>query len=187
MSVWLVTDPRWSDDRIVEVARVAGEALGADFYVQLRERNAPPVALGERLREVTRATRSHLYVNRWIDLARAIDADGLHGAPFDKPFTMPAHDDAELAHAVAIGARAVLVSPIFDTPGKGAAKSVKWVQDARVSAPRSVDIIALGGVTEDNAACCLRAGANGVAVIRALLDAAHPGRVALRLAGNFPR
>lgn len=185
MNVLLVTDPRWSDERIVEVTRAAGGALGAAFAVQVRDRAAPPASLARSLRDVTRASGARLYVNRWIDLARAIDADGLHGAAWERAFTMPAHDDTELSSAIALGAEAVLVSPIFETPGKGPAKGVGAIAHARQLAPRHVRIVALGGITAENAAACRASGADAVAVMRALLDADDPAAAALLLAGRL--
>ena len=180
----LITDPRWSMHRVLDVAQAAGEALGGRFAVQVRDRDAPPAALAHALRAVTRTTGSRLYVNRWTDLANEIGADGVHGVIADRPFTMPAHDEDELATAIDAGAEAVLVSPIFETPGKGPAKGVAFLERARALTPRRVRLVALGGITAETAAACRAAGADAIAVMRALLDAAHPSEEALRLAGD---
>jgi thiamine monophosphate synthase len=74
------------------------------------------------------------------------------------------------------------VSPIWDTPGAGTVKPAPRGVEALVRARHALDALpsvppmlyALGGVDGSRAASCARAGADGVAVIRALLDAADP-------------
>jgi thiamine-phosphate pyrophosphorylase len=73
----------------------------------------------------------------------------------------------------------VLVSPIFDTPGK-VPRGVEALRTARAMRP-DVSLFALGGINAANAMTCYRAGATGVAVMRALLDAADPAAVARAL------
>lgn len=63
-------------------------------------------------------------------------------------------------------ADAVLLSPIFASPGKGAPLGLSAIAPAAQRKP----VIALGGVTASNAAACLASGAAGVAAIRACLD-----------------
>ena len=105
----------------------------------------------------------------------------------DALVTTSAHDDEDVRHAVLAGATSVLVSPIFETPGKGGPRGVealaaaRAVVDAARHAPR-VWIYALGGVTPASAASCAAAGADGVAAIRALYEG-H----ALALAAPFAR
>ncbi|MCC6645044.1 MAG: thiamine phosphate synthase [Polyangiaceae bacterium] len=64
-------------------------------------------------------------------------------------------------------ADAVLLSPIFTTPGKGPPLGLGAIGVASARAT----VIALGGVDADRARACLAAGAHGVAAIRACLDA----------------
>jgi thiamine-phosphate pyrophosphorylase len=120
--------------------------------------------------------------------ARLAAARGVHlgGAPWPKAtadsgrrtadgwtLMVALHHDAEITAALALGATAALVSPIFDTPGKGPARGVSALARARALAP-GLHLYALGGVTPANARACISAGATGVAVIRALLDAPSP-------------
>jgi len=112
--------------------------------------------------------------------------------------SVAAHDDGDVARAAAEGADAALVSPIFATPGEGkgaprgvsalaraaelarrAVASSAGVADERAAPRRApLAVIALGGVTEHNAASCRDAGATGVALIRGLLASGRPGDVA---------
>jgi thiamine-phosphate pyrophosphorylase len=195
----LITDPRWSEARIAEVAeRAAGAVPG--FAVQLRDRSARsdaelvPFAL--RLREITFRHGALLVVNRRFGLARRVGADGVH-APVPQVATKtatetatetawrsaPAHSDEDVQRARDAGLDAVLVSPIFDVPGKASARGLAALRSACVLAP-GLQIIALGGVDASNASACFGAGAAGVAVIRALLDADDPTEAARALAGR---
>ena len=115
-----------------------------------------------------------------------------------------AHSDHSVRAAVEDGADAVLVSPIFatrepfephetrETSAASALKQARGVDALRsahailkLSAPRAARaparLLALGGVTVENAARCVEVGATGVAVVRALLCAVEPGRVARAL------
>lgn len=132
--------------------------------------------LGRELRDRTRRVGARLLVNDRLDLALLLEADGLHlgrhglevvdarGALGDGAIiTCSAHDDDELARAA--GADAVVVSPIFASPGKGAPRGLEAIERTRRLAPR-LAVIALGGITPDNAASCFSAGAAAVAAIR---------------------
>ncbi len=66
-----------------------------------------------------------------------------------------------------------MVSPIFATPNKGAPRGLDAIREARAIAPE-LFLYALGGVDESNARACIDAGANGVAVVRALFSAPDP-------------
>jgi thiamine-phosphate pyrophosphorylase len=106
---------------------------------------------------------------------------------------MAAHDDDDVRRAAEGGADAVLVSPVFATrppspyAAAKAARGVGAVASARRSSPQSLAVVALGGVTEDNAAQCVAAGADGVALIRALLGRAEPACAARAIHDAFAR
>ncbi len=114
--------------------------------------------------------------------------------------SIAAHTDQAVRAAVSEGADAALVSPIFpttsgaprprseirlkvapiaraerrgDEPAK-APRGTEAIRAAREVAGKDLLLYALGGVTSDNARQCIRAGADGVAAIRALLDAGAP-------------
>jgi thiamine-phosphate pyrophosphorylase len=190
--VVLVTDPSVPFAHTCAVVRAAGAALGAGrLLVQLRDKASPePVVLARalELRAVTRSVDARLVVNGPLAVAAAAAADGVHlgGAP--EPLatrlaaaraalgphalvTVPAHDDDDVRTAQACGVTAVLVSPIFATPGKGPPRGVAALSAARVIVGNAAHpwLYALGGVSAETAATCAAAGADGVAVIRALL------------------
>jgi thiamine-phosphate pyrophosphorylase len=103
--------------------------------------------------------------------------------------SVAAHSDDDVRRAVDEGADAVLVSPIFPTralsprsplaPLALAAVSKRTrgldaLRSARMLADSRVAVFALGGVTPDSARACAAAGADGLAVIRALLASRAP-------------
>ena len=79
----------------------------------------------------------------------------------------------EAREAAARGADYVGAGPVWETPSKTDADPPIGLDGlAEVCAAVSVPVIAIGGIDASNAADCIRAGAAGVAVIRAARDAA---------------
>ncbi|MFT3764062.1 MAG: thiamine phosphate synthase [Minicystis sp.] len=172
-------------------ARVAAlaslpEAARRAHAVQLRDPELPTralLALGARLRAATRAVGAALVVNDRLDLALALGADGAHlgrrsvSVADARAILGPAtwisvacHAVAEVVRAAEEGADAAVLSPIFPSPGKGPPLGVTALREAREAlAARGIEVqvLALGGVEEGNAAACFAAGADGVAAIRA--------------------
>lgn len=177
------------DARVVTVA----EALCASVdrvAIQLRDRARTDEALrplAEKLREITARHGASLVVNRRVGLARSIGADGVHvdssslrhvrAAWPSIWLSAPTHSDDDVRAACANGADAVLVSPIFATPDKGEPRGLDAVRSARAIAGRTM-VVALGGIGVDDARPCFDAGADAVAVIRALQYAHDPAAVA---------
>lgn len=174
---------------LFERLRAAGQhapAARANLSVQLRD---PGLAvrelarLGAELRARTRDVGAALVVNDRVDLALLLEADGVHLGRRSVSvadarvllgerawLSTSAHSVDDVLAAARAGATATLLSPIFASPGKGAPLGVGALAEARAAlAARglTVQLFALGGVTLQNAAACLEAGADGVAAIRA--------------------
>jgi thiamine-phosphate diphosphorylase len=187
----LITDSAIADAVVIAAIRAAGGAVPAGFLaVQLRDKGRP---VDERanwatvLREVTREVGAGLVINGDEALARAVGADGVHYPADVTPrrselwTSAAAHSDEEVVRARDRGVSAVLVSPVFATPGKGRARGLDAVRDA-VRLAGSVSVFALGGVDASRVPACRAAGAHGVAMIRGLLDAKDPGAIASEVA-----
>lgn len=206
----LVTDPAFGDDVIVRCAQAAAAALSPGaLCVQLRDKRRPIVSLRQlawQLRLATRRFGASLVVNGDSRLARDVGADGVHlgrgtGAPsaaravFGRPVwvSVAAHSDEDVRRAADDGANAVLVSPVFATRAPSASGPAKIprglgaIRAARAVAPPTLSIYALGGVTVDAAGACAAAGADGVAVMRAVFASAAPARVARAIHDAFVR
>jgi thiamine-phosphate pyrophosphorylase len=201
----LVTDPAFPDDRIVAVVLAVGAGLPAgSFAVQLRDKardRASVASLAARLRERTLALGVALIINGDAALAHEVGADGVHLgrdagtveaarriAGEAAWISVAAHDDADVERARDALADAVLVSPIFATPGKGPPRGTAALGRAKAlaaggSGQARLGVYALGGVDGGRAELCRAAGADGVAVVRALLAAPDPLEVARALVG----
>jgi thiamine-phosphate pyrophosphorylase len=161
--------------------------------IGLRDHDAPVrrrFALGRSLVALARPRGARVIVHDRIDLARAIEADGvqLGGRSIDVADAralLPeggvvgksCHDERELARAMEERADWVTLSPIFSSPGKGALLGPARFAELRAGFP-TLFVLALGGVEASNASIARSAGADGIAVIRALLCAADPAAVA---------
>ena len=148
--------------------------------IQLRDRQLAVrerLRLGGQLALVARRHQQAFSVNDRLDLALALDADGLHlgeasvaatdiRARVGNRFwlTRASHNPAE-CHA--LGADAVLLSPIC-SPRKGA-PSLGLSCLTRACQSVQVPVYALGGIDAQSAAGCLTAGASGIAAIGAWL------------------
>jgi thiamine-phosphate pyrophosphorylase len=167
----------------LETARVAVE--GGATVVQWRLKNVPRVDVVER----GRATRSlcarsgvPFVVNDDVEAALMLGADGVHlgrddeGAEAAKEHgLLLGLSAATLAEARAAEGRADYIGagPVWATPSKPNADPPIGIDGLRqLCAGVSTPVVAIGGIEPSNAAECIRAGAVGVAVIRAAGEAA---------------
>ena len=192
----LVTDSAHLRGRSIEdVVREA--VLGGVDVVQLREKerdHAGLVGFGARVRDAI-AGRALFIVNGDVDVAFVLRADGVH-LPEDSTAPIAAArarlgEDALISRAVHSvdaatqaerdGVDVVQIGTVFDSRShpNGATIGVEGVR-AACDAVR-VPVIAIGGITAANAGDVVRAGAAGVAVIGAILDADDPRRAASEL------
>ena len=203
-TVVFITESSCGLERTCDVIAHAARALRpGSFCVQLRDKTdaARRAAWAPVLRTVTRRHDALLLVNGDVDLAIAIGADGAHIPSHDVSMTRerlggealvttPAHVDDDVRRARDAGASAVLVSPIFATPGEGKAapRGITAIENARViSVGSQLAILALGGIDAHCVEACAAAGADGVAAIRALYEADDPAKIARLLADPWAR
>ncbi len=194
--VLLITDEGYGADRVIRAIGALGRSLPpGSFAVQLREKAKARDARREWARELRRATRAvsaGFVVNGDVPLAREVSADGVHFGAGATPQSLDAasglwrstvaHVDADVVRSRGARIDAVLVSPIFASPGKGPPRGLGAIERAVELAGGLIDVIALGGVGVDEAPRCFAAGAVGVAMIRAILGADDPAVVARALA-----
>ena len=195
--ICLVTDLSLCGGRVVGLERAVMGALDSGVnLVQLREKTLPAkelYELGRRLRRLTTEAGAALVVNDRVDVALAVHADGVHLSESSLPLA-PArkligdglvgrsvHALAGALQAGRDGADYLILGTIFTSashPGQPAVgpRLIRKVK-TRVKAP----VLAIGGITPDNAAQVIADGASGVAVIRAILGADHPEHAARRL------
>jgi thiamine-phosphate pyrophosphorylase len=193
--LYLVTSRRATTGRpLVDVVRAALEGVPADargaVAVQLREKDLDGralVALGRALRDVTRAAGAALFINDRLDVALAVEADGVHLggrslAPAEVVRLAPSlalavstHAPAEVAAAARTPqVRFAVFGPVWDTPSKRAFGAPVGLEGLRAASRLGLPVLALGGVTPARAVEARAAGASGVACIRAVLSAEDP-------------
>lgn len=167
--------------RIIALVRAA--TLARISLIQLREKNLPARTLFELASlcsSITRGTDTRLVVNDRADIARAARADGVHlttrsietqiiRRTFGHNFLIgvSTHNLAEAQAARDGGADFAVFGPVFDTPSKRAYGSPVGIESLREAAQalKPFPLLALGGITLDNATEALNAGASGVAGI----------------------
>lgn len=159
--------------------------------VLLREKDLPDrelIELAGRVRELTRLHGVRFLVSGRVDVALAVDADGVHigGAslPPDaakrlvgegKYLAVSTHSLAEARAAQEAGADFITFGPVYHTPSKAKYGPPVGVDALReVCREITIPVFALGGVKPDNAVETLAAGAYGVAVISAVIGAEDP-------------
>jgi thiamine-phosphate pyrophosphorylase len=194
----------------------AAVAAGVD-WVQIRERRLEGAALLAYAEQIDRAARQaaarrggrvQIYVNRRIDIALALAADGVQ-LGFDALDPKTARRLLAIAAPLesdrAVGSRlAICISTHHPDEIRAAPPEADYAQLAPIAQPLSkphagpllgvravaeaarygIPVIAQGGITSDNARAIAAAGAAGIAVTGAILAAADPGRAtrALRAA-----
>lgn len=174
--VLLITDQETTDIEIfARLRRVLAVVEPANVGVMVRRRTT---AACRTIRSITAESGAWLIAHTDIELAKAMNADGIHmpSSAIDSMSvdragqfrwrSVAVHSDNELARAVKRGANAALISPIFSTPNKGAPRGEEALASAAQVAP-DLHRVALGGIDESNVGRCVAAGASGVAVVRA--------------------
>jgi thiamine-phosphate pyrophosphorylase len=163
---------------------------GGCRMVQLREKELSPadgyplaLALARRCREAGAA----LIVNDRADLALAVGAAGVHVGQDDLPAAaarrvlrpdqilgVSTHDPGQARRAVQDGADYVAVGSMFPTGSKAGFQLVGPDLVRRIRSEIPGPLVGIGGITEENLADVIRAGADGVAVIAAVCGAPDP-------------
>jgi thiamine-phosphate pyrophosphorylase len=198
-SLYLVTDSALAMGRALpDVVRAAVD--GGVTCVQVREKDLPSRAYIEQLlslRPLLRERGIPLFVNDRLDVALAVEADGIHLGQTDLPLAMARRIAAgrliigvscesvrDASAAERGGADYVSVSPVFATPTKtdtAPALGLGGVRAARRAV--RVPVVAIGGINATNAAEVIRAGADGICVVSAIVSAPDPRAAAAALRG----
>jgi len=196
-SVYVITDRQVAGDRsILEVVRAA--LRGGATVVQLREKAATTrqmIELGRALHRITQEAGVPLIVNDRVDVALAVEAEGVHVGQDDMPAALArrligpdrilgvsAGTVEEAVQAERDGADYLGVGDVYGTPSKPDAGEPIGVEGlAEIARAVSIPVVAIGGIRPDNAAAVIRAGASGVAVISAVVGAPDPEAAARRL------
>ena len=177
LGTYLVTGEAHSAGRSTVEVVAAATAGGVDV-VQLREK-AMPVRerydLGRRIREMTAEAGVPLVVNDRVDLALALDADGVHLGDDDLPVTVAREQlgpDAIICRSVSTAAAAR--GAVYGTDSKDTDSDIGLDPIRAIDDTVDIPFVGIGGVTPTNAGDVVAAGADGVAVVSAITRADDP-------------
>lgn len=198
-SLYLVTDRTLSLGRpTVEIVRAAVQ--GGITCIQLREKECSTRTFIEEARQIRRLLNEleadiPLIINDRIDVALAVGADGVHLGQTDMPLAdarrlagssltigISAESVADAMRAEAEGADYIGVSPVFATTTKTDTAAPLGLAGIRaIRAAVSLPLVGIGGITAENVADIIRSGADGVAVVSAIVSAPCPASAASAL------
>lgn len=178
--------------RLTPAATLSEAIAGGITLFQFREKGAgaksssAALQLGRQLRQICRTNGIPFIVNDDLELAVALDADGIHVGQEDeqarfirqrlgnsKIIGVSAHSLDEAQRAIADGADYLGIGPVYPTASKEdaqAAQGTRIIEELR-SHGLSIPLVGIGGITRDNARPVIDAGADGISVISAIASA----------------
>ena len=187
-ALYLVTSPEPEILKTVEAALKGGLSL-----VQYRDKNGNDSDRLEKAHQLCQLCHRYnalFIVNDRVDIALAVDADGVHLGQHDAPVAFAREilgnhkivgrsttNKQELNKAIAEGADYVGVGPFYETPTKPgkAALNKEYIDYVKAKCP--VPWFAIGGINLDNLDAVLTVGAQRVAVVRAIMQTEQPTQV----------
>jgi thiamine-phosphate pyrophosphorylase len=158
----------------LDTARLAVAAGATVVQLRVKAPTAEVVERGRGFRELD----ATFVVNDDVAAAIALGADGVHLGQGDTGAEaaraaglMLGRSASTLEQALAADADYLGVGPVWETPSKGDAEPAIGLDGLReICAAVAIPVVAIGGIDAASAADCIRAGASGVAVIRAATD-----------------
>lgn len=189
-------------DSIALVSKVDAALRGGARVIQYRSKSIPDSLRRSQAGEIARLCRiwnALFIVNDSVELAREVDADGVHLGKDDgdvlaartmlgpgKLIGVSCYDEIGRAReAVSQGADYVAFGSFFSSSTKPQALRAGTELLQIAASEIALPVVAIGGITEDNAAGLIAAGADAVAVVSALFDALDVEAQARRFARLF--
>lgn len=197
LKLYLVTDRDLSLGRSLE--EVVCEAVaGGVTIVQLREKDAATgefVELARRLMAVLKPLGVPLIINDRVDVALAVDADGVHIGQSDMSYEdarrllgpdkiigLSVENFEDLDAANALDVDYIGISPVYGTPTKTDTAEPFGLEGLRKAVQMSVHpTVAIGGMNASTVGDVMAAGTDGVAVVSAICSAPSPRAAAAEL------
>lgn len=192
LRLYVITDRRFRD----EVSTVQAALEGGATAIQMRIKDAPTremVEIGKKLRKLTDEYGALFFVDDRVDVALAVNADGVQVGPDDMPVRLV----REIAPNLMIGASVYSLGEAVnaerdgaDYLGAGAVFPTKTKADARylgldglreVLETVKIPVVAIGGINHENVREVLRLGVDGIAVISAIVGAPDVKRATLEM------
>jgi thiamine-phosphate pyrophosphorylase len=189
-SLYLVTDRGLARGRS-NIEIVTAAVRGGATVVQLREKDCSTrefIKQGLAIKEFLKDHGVPLIINDRVDVAQALKADGVHLGQTDMPLGLAkmilgdamiigisAESLQDAIEAVKGGADYLGVSPIYATPTKTDTAPALGLEGLRaIRKAVKLPLVGIGGLNTKNAADVIRNGADGVAVVSAIVAADDP-------------
>ena len=174
---------------------------GGARTIQLRDKllsKKELLPIAQQLKELCAEHNVLFIVNDYLDIALAADADGLHLGqndlpvkaarkllPIDKILGCSTTTVDQAVTAESEGADYIAVGSIYPTTSKETAKVIGLDGLCQIRQAVTLPLVAIGGITQDNAAEVIAAGASSVAVISAILQAESPEEAARQIVARI--
>lgn len=185
----LITDRNHCKQPFIDTISLA--LKGGVKTVQLREKGLAThelYSIACKLRKITSEFKANLIINDRVDIALAVEADGVHlgwqSLPFpvvrrlvgsERLIGVSTHNRQEALQAQEYGADYITFGPVFDTPSKAGLLKPTGVEEIqKLKNEIDLPIVAVGGINEKNVESVLNGGADGIAVISSIMQADDP-------------
>ena len=199
LSLYLVTDK--SDD-VEKFLKTIEEAIkGGVSVVQIREKTADTLDfynLALKVKEITTKYNIPLIINDRVDVALAIDAEGVHVGQSDMPCdvtrALVGHDKIVGVSAATIdeaekaqkdGADYIGTGAIFPTKTKDDAPKITKKDLKEIVDSINIPVVAIGGITIENASELIDTGISGLSVVSAIMSSDDPKKSSEKLLNIF--
>ncbi|WP_295725819.1 thiamine phosphate synthase [uncultured Methanobrevibacter sp.] len=199
LSLYLVTDNSENEEKFLKTIQEA--ILGGVSVVQIREKTAETLEfynLALKVKEITAKYNVPLIINDRVDVALAIDADGVHVGQSDMPcditrkligenkiLGVSAATIEEAKKAEKDGADYIGTGAIFPTATKDDAPSVTKKDLTDIANSINIPVVAIGGITIENAKELKDTGIAGLSVVSAIMSAENPKKASEKLLNIF--
>lgn len=187
--LYLVTDDQQDLATLKRVVRKAVE--GGVTMVQVREKHGDVRAFIERaqaVKDILKDTDVPLVINDRVDVALAVDADGVHLGQSDMPANiareligpnkilgLSIENEEQLAEADSLPIDYIGLSAIFATPTKTNTKKHWGIDGLKMALETtSLPIVAIGGINESNIPQLSATGVHGLALVSAICHSEDP-------------
>ncbi|WP_282126893.1 thiamine phosphate synthase [Marinifilum flexuosum] len=197
LNLYLVTDKELANGKALE--DIVEEAVkGGVSMVQIREKEANSkdfYQLADTVKKVLEKYKVPLIINDRLDIALAVDADGLHIGQSDLPYHvarkilgpnkiigLSVENIEQARQANQLDVDYIGLSPVFSTQTKNdIAKPLELDGVKEIMSFSKHPAVAIGGINSTNTADIIKAGADGIAVVSAIVCAEDPCNAAKEL------
>lgn len=199
LSLYLVTNNSEDEEKFLNI--IEESLKGGVSVVQLREKKAETLDLYNlalKVKEITQKYNVPLIINDRIDIALAIDADGVHVGQSDMPaktarsmigedkiLGVSAANIKEAKKAQRDSADYIGVGAVYPTNTKDDATSVPKKELKEIVKSVDIPVVAIGGITQENVHELNDCGIDGLSVVSAIMEAKNPKIASKNLLKEF--